>query len=352
MKRGVYRELADKLKAEFADGGCRIGETLPSVKELCARHGVGPFAMRHALRLLRDEGFITLRQNVGASVTGKAVRAWKGRVAFVAVGSPGSYYQAKLAIRLSEALCEAGWDLEPIFLETRRRPLEEGRVRALVANGLCLAIIHCSERQITEIFDHANIPYVVISGFGREYSNARAVIRTDFRRCYDDLIAAFKAADVKRVLEVDFERVVDRSFKLQLLRAGIEVRRELCSWDYDCPMRLVDVKNCAYQTVRRLLVDTHSRRELPDALLFDDDYLAFGGIVAVLEAGLRIPRDIRVVTHSNEGNEAVLGVSLARLESDPVVDGDTIADYVLNLLSGSRPAPPRLVPRFIAGDSL
>ena len=49
MKRGVYRELADKLTAEFADGGCRIGETLPSVKELCARHGVGPFAMRHKL---------------------------------------------------------------------------------------------------------------------------------------------------------------------------------------------------------------------------------------------------------------------------------------------------------------
>ena len=81
-------------------------------------------------------------------------------------------------------------------------------------------------------------------------------------------------------------------------------------------------------------------------------HLAFGGIVAILEAGLRIPDDIRVVSFANRGNEPVLGLSLARIENDPTAYGAAVADYVLAVLAGRNPRPPRIEYRFIPGESL
>ena len=62
---------------------------------------------------------------------------------------------------------------------------------------------------------------------------------------------------------------------------------------------------------------------------------------ALLEAGLRIPDDVRIVIWSNKGNEPALGVSLARLENDLDASADAVSDYVLALLAGRRRAPPR-----------
>ena len=74
--------------------------------------------------------------------------------------------------------------------------------------------------------------------------------------------------------------------------------------------------------------------------------------MAILEAGLRIPEDIKVVSFANRGNEPVLGLSLARIENDPAAYGDAVADYVLALLAGRNPRPPRIEYRFVPGESL
>lgn len=353
MKRGVYREIAGKLKTELAEGAWRAGMTLPSVEALCARFGVGPSAIRHALRGLRDEGLLSLRRGIGTVMTEHGARAWKGCVAFVSVGSPGSYYSAKIAARMADVLGASGWNLEIAFLEAHWTPLDTARVRALAANGLSLAFVFCSERQVTDIFDQAKVPYVMVSGFGRDYANARAVVRTDFKPCHEDLIAAFKEVGVRRVLELDFRWKTDRAFKAQLFGAGIEVHRVFCGRDTETVhTSLAELRATAYRTVADFFAEESNWRHPPDAILFDDDYLASGGIPALLEAGLRIPDDIKVVTRSNAGDEFALGVSLARLEADPVADGDAIAAYALELLAGKRTAPPRLVPRFIPGGSL
>ena len=86
--------------------------------------------------------------------------------------------------------------------------------------------------------------------------------------------------------------------------------------------------------------------------LFDDDYLASGGLVALLEAGLRIPDDIRVATFCNRGDEPVMAVSFARIECDPTACADAAADYTLAVLAGKQPKLPRPEFTFIPGDSL
>ena len=72
--------------------------------------------MRRALKQLRDEGFITLRQRIGAVATEKVSQPWKGTVAFVHVGAVGSYYSHRLAQQLTWRFEAAGWRMASIFL--------------------------------------------------------------------------------------------------------------------------------------------------------------------------------------------------------------------------------------------
>jgi len=353
MRKLESEKIAETLKGELEAGRWKAGERLPSVAELRERFGVGAFAVRSAVRKLRDEGLVTIKKHVGAVVSQKAARSWKGRVAFVAVGTPGSYFMHKLAVLLGERLRKCGYDLTTLFLGSQKDvSVHVDDVVRLAVNGLSFAVCYCSERQFVEVFDRAHVPYVVLDGFARDFPNARAVVRVDARKCYDKFIRILCERKLKNVLEVDFERVMDRRFKSRFVDAGISVRRLLCKWSYESPMQLADVRRVGYEAVKGFFADEHHRAHPPDAILFDDDYLAKGGIVALLEAGLRVPNDVKVVTFCNRGNEPFLGVSLARIENDPVRYADVVAEFILKLLAGRSAKPPCVSSRFIPGESL
>ena len=354
MKRCLSDEIADTLREELKCGRYNAGVVLPPVDSLRKRFGAGEYAIRHALQRLRDEGFISLKQRMGAVVTERCSSAWKGRVAFITVDSSGSYFRQKLSVQLAQRFREAGWDFVPIFLnQAPEGKVDTEFIRRYAANGLDFAVIMTGRTQIAKVCDDLSLPYTVLNGFTRDFPNARAVIQEDFRNCFAELIRALHAHRLKSVLEFDLERTMDRSFKNQFFNAGISVRRVLCSWENNSLYNLRDIRQCGYDSVSRFLADERNSTHLPDVVLFDDDHLATGGIVAIQEYGLRIPKDVKVVTYSNCGNDPIANVSLARLENDPVSYGDTVAGYVLKLLSGRRRvAPPRIHWRFIPGESL
>lgn len=345
--------IHDTLRREITEGVYRIGEVLPCVDALRERFGVGEYAVRKALRRLRDEGFVTLRRHVGTVVADTTGQRWMGRIAFIAVRMSGSYFAQALEEQFAKRFASAGYSLAMVYLD-----FVDGKVDNMealsrhLANGIAFAICICSNGNVIQTLDQAGVPYVIVGNFQGEFPNARAIIREDFRECYADLIAAMQARGVQRVLEIDEERGIDRGFKSQLFEAGILTRQLMCRCNEERRWHMSDVKRCGHRVVAEFLADPKNRADLPDAILFEDDYLAFGGIVAILEAGLRIPRDIRIASFANAGNEPVLGVSIARIENDPVALGNAVADYVLAQLAGQRAEPPRIAYRFIPGESL
>ena len=66
MNRCLSKKIAGTLREELSDGRYRVGQRLPGVAALRARFGAGEFAVRHALQMLRDEGFLTLKPHIGA----------------------------------------------------------------------------------------------------------------------------------------------------------------------------------------------------------------------------------------------------------------------------------------------
>ena len=81
---------------------------------------------------------------------------------------------------------------------------------------------------------------------------------------------------------------------------------------------------------------------LPDVLLFTDDHLAQGGLLALMERGVRVPEDVKIVTHANRGLGPFWVKPLTRLEMDPVAQGAAVAQAVLGYFK-TRNLPSGLV---------
>ena len=351
-RKQLSESIADSLRGELEGGRYRAGKALPSVAELRKRFGAGEFAVRAALHKLRDEGLVAVKSHVGAVATVKGRNAWKGHLLFVHTNSNASYFVQRLAIQLSQRFEAAGWCLHMVFIDADKDGcLDVDRIVRHVANGVSFAIVLSEFRQVSAIFDLADVPYVILNGFAKDFPNARAVIRDDYKKCFLELIGALKNRNVVRVLEFDMERRMDRGFKNLMFDNGIKVSRVMCRFDNESQNSLAAVKLCGYNAVRAYFADERHRIRLPDVILFDDDYLAAGGIAALLEAGVKIPKDVGIVAYSNKGNELVIGKSPARIEHDPVATGNAVAKYVLNTLLGHHSTPPRIEWHFVLGES-
>jgi DNA-binding GntR family transcriptional regulator len=63
-----YREIAGILREKIANGELLPGEQVPSATQLAETHGVSRGTALRALRVLRDEGTITVTQGWGSFV--------------------------------------------------------------------------------------------------------------------------------------------------------------------------------------------------------------------------------------------------------------------------------------------
>ncbi len=70
----VYRQMMDQAKYYVASGVLRVGDLLPSIRELAAALSVNPTTVVKAYTELEHEGVIEMRQGKGAFVAAPAAR--------------------------------------------------------------------------------------------------------------------------------------------------------------------------------------------------------------------------------------------------------------------------------------
>ena len=129
-----------------------------------------------------------------------------------------------------------------------------------------------------------------------------------------------------------------------------------CAFDVTERLRIMDVKvrtfrtplgldpegvaKAAYSIVAGWFRD--GKPSLPDVILFTDDYLAQGGLLALRKNGIRIPEDVSVVSFTNKGHLPIWDQPLTRLEMDPIAHGTALARAVRTYLHG-KPFPAGIV---------
>ena len=66
----LHEQVAAQIRRAIAEGEAKPGERLPPARHLAAVMGVNTNTVLRALRLLRDEGLLELRQGRGIRVVG------------------------------------------------------------------------------------------------------------------------------------------------------------------------------------------------------------------------------------------------------------------------------------------
>lgn len=75
----LWSSIADRLRAEIAEGLYRPGDKLPTEAELSARFGVNRHTVRHALAALAQDGAVHSRRGAGVYVTARPTDYALGR---------------------------------------------------------------------------------------------------------------------------------------------------------------------------------------------------------------------------------------------------------------------------------
>ena len=89
---------------------------------------------------------------------------------------------------------------------------------------------------------------------------------------------------------------------------------------------------------------------LPDLFLFTDDYLFQGALPVLLKSGVSIPGRLKLATFSNRGNGPVAPVPFDRIETDPIQNGERIAEAILHYFkTGRLQEPITLCARHVRG---
>ena len=71
----LHEQVAAQIRQAIAEGEAKPGDRLPPARHLAAVMGVNTNTVLRALRLLRDEGLLELRQGHGIRVTGTPDRS-------------------------------------------------------------------------------------------------------------------------------------------------------------------------------------------------------------------------------------------------------------------------------------
>jgi GntR family transcriptional regulator len=101
----LHEQVAAQIRLAIADGEARPGDRLPPARHLAAVMGVNTNTVLRALRMLRDEGLLELRQGRGIHVTGTPEHsAVLTKVAeLVQLARRSGYTRAELARMIEQA---------------------------------------------------------------------------------------------------------------------------------------------------------------------------------------------------------------------------------------------------------
>ena len=350
-RRGLVVQLTEGLKRLIADGFFKPGDVLPTWREMSEELGISMRVPRDAMARLVSEGVVSSRPHRGAVVLSRLGGSGRRVVIAVAEQMSTSFYSATLIARIRARLFRLGYRVDMVtcgFTPDGKddiSPIETALgtpcelLVSMVENATAWKRI--AEWKLPPILFLGDVPRNPIPGCGR--------ITIDLNRANAELVNHCRERGIRRVVEVAMPGRGSLKVCRLLRRVGVEVE-SVSVRPYRNEYILSALVRGAMLNFSDYLRSHHD--DLPDLAVFTDDFIATGALTALLSEGLRVPRDIRIVTFANKGFGPVFPVGLTRMEMDAVSDGDFIAERIVDYLRNQR-MPDGLVlgPAYIRGES-
>lgn len=336
--RTLVDAVADGLRRAVARGALPPGATLPPRSALARTLGVGECTVRGAVRLLAREGVLDVRRRVGATVAKTPKSAGRRRVLDVSTEDSACYAASAVGVEMQNALHGAGFAYAGLAMRSGADDrLRAGLLRAALEQRPDFVVLRSASslmRAAARALAERQIPYATVFGSPLKMGRCVGNVNYDASGAIADFTADCRRAGILSVAQMDLgtDTYCDASAALEA--SGVSVER-ISLKVKSCYPGLDEHVADAYAAMARRL----SQGPLPDLLFVSDDFLAQGAIAALLNHGVRIPGDLRVVAYANRGSGFFFAPSLACVEFDPRADGAEIAKCVETwFATGSFPA--------------
>ncbi|MCR5234176.1 MAG: LacI family transcriptional regulator, partial [Lachnospiraceae bacterium] len=182
--------------------------------------------------------------------------------------------------------------------------LEHSHYRGV--DGVVIACVDFYDPQVMELI-HSDLPVVTID----HVFDYRIAVLSDNIQGMHDLVEYVYAKGHRKIAYIagnDTSVTKNRlgSFYRSLEKRGVEVPDEyVIQSSYRNP-------DSAYENTKKLL----ALDDRPTCILYSDDYSAIGGINAIEEAGLSIPKDISVAGYDGSYISQIISPKLATIKQD------------------------------------
>lgn len=349
---GLADQLTDCLRSAILSGVYREGCVLPTRETLMAALGVSERVPRMAFARLAAEGLVVPRPGIGCQVVGSRSMAWNGQV-LLAVSEDGSPYYAVFSSAMRNRLMAHGWLLaRASFSDARSLRMKNSELDLVLSRPYSLAVLMltmpgygCIERRFAKM----GMQYIAYNAAGARCRGRAGSIVISMDDAVERFVSHCRKAGVRRALQVGCGREGTVDVVGPLRNAGIAVEEIVCS------ANVPRLSLAGFQRAGVVALDAWLKKHagrMPDIVFFSDDILAMAAFPVLLEAGLRVPEDIKVATFSNFGIGPVWRKDFTRIEADATKDGEAVADGVLTLLSGRSDALEVVLHRkYLPGDT-
>lgn len=341
LRAPIHGQVAALVRQEIAR--LRAGDKLESEVKLAQRLGVSVHTVREAITTFAHQGLVERRAGKGTTV---CERKSPQHIALWLAVDPlhAAACGLRLLSRLHAELVNGGFRVKIYMahagLENQAgdaaykellEDLRERRVRGFVfaSGGVGSEARQLMEQTGVAVVSNEPAP----SGGGYWVA--------------DDVAGALQAgvqhlADhgCRRIAFMNWSdpRAADPSpdvFRRSLNECGVPVREEWIRGDLH-----PSLAGAGYAELREIW---SSRSEKPDGLVVGDDVLVEDVVTAILELGLRVPEQLRVVAHANKGMVTCRYFPAARIEFDTDERAQAMAKLMTKLARGEPVAMPQVV---------
>lgn len=342
-------QLASGIQAAIQSGALPVGARLPRVREISEQMGVSYVVASRAVQSLAGSGFLQVRRKTGIFVAPLRDKVWKAHVLWITPTSASYYFASRQEAFVSElskndvrvtTLCVEGGRREESIRQAKAA-MQTTRFTAVVSTvSLPGVIAECKDLGIPLITsDNGLAPKVA----GHLSTTNEDHVRVMAKHCVE--------LGVKKISVLSphghLAPVVESTLSEEGL--SIEMVKTTDHWGEQGAEGVECLEYVGFEAGKRLA----QSGDLPELLYIVDDYAARGCISALLQNGVAVPEEMKLIIQGNRRHLPVIDKPFTRMVVDPEEVGRILAELTLDVLqSKSKKTLKRNVgPQFIVGET-
>jgi DNA-binding LacI/PurR family transcriptional regulator len=331
----AYQRIALSLREDILNGKYAPGTLLPSTEDFAAALGTSYYTVHTALKTLDKEGWVKRLQGHGTYVAEPEQRFLSAGIyhSLNIFSDEEAFFQRRLNDALVNKLHALGKTTQ-LIVDSRPED-QQTEIFPPLEQAIFQRHIHCViapnvNSKGLPIMSHLTLPVAFMHSQPRKPGvnfDEVGFLRGGIQRLAEQGCRSIGFITNVPTIDGDF-----KNFMREIRSAGLETRTEWMIQPPEFQFRLMEYGFRAF----RQLWKSSAR---PDGLLVYPDIAARGVVTAVLQAGVRVPDDLKLVFHRNAHLSMLCPFPVTWAISDEHAAADGLIDSLQKQFAGEKLSP-------------